>query len=151
MEMSGQQHVYAAFGQNFHGEASTPHYVIALHAGRQVKRMMRDHDLYVRRGHSGETGPKFGELLAIDAAIFPGKSAGGVYARHGDFRVGVEGLEIGADEAPVTVKLAHEPREQVMERDVVISRHDDFREWDGLEKLAGGFVLSDASALGKIA
>ena len=61
------------------------------------------------------------------------------------------GLEVGTDPPPIGAEWIEEPRRDVEEGNVVISRHDDLRERQPIEKRGCLPELVSPRALGQIA
>ena len=67
------------------------------------------------------------DLLAIDPSPLDDVRAGRVDAENGDLLIGVEGLGLLADIAPILRQGAQPAREDIVHGHVVIARHDDLR------------------------
>ena len=71
--------------------------------------------------------------------------------KDGDLIVDIERLGVLGDETPETVEHAKESREDVVQRHVVISRNNNFRERDRIQKFARFQELCRARPLGQVA
>jgi len=91
------------------------------------------------------------ELRTVDAAVLERERTRAVQPEHGDLPVDERGLEIGADVAAVLVQRARKAREHVMQRHVVVARHDDARGRERVEERARRDELRAARALGQVA
>ena len=149
--MPGQQHIDWNLSEDFHGQSGAKHDPIAFDAGRQIERMMGDDNFDVCRRQGRKSGAQFCELLAIDPAVLARKRASRVDAGDGDLIVDIERLEVLGDETPETVELAKQSREDVVQRHVVISWNNDFRERDRIQECARFQELCCARPLGQIA
>ena len=148
--MPGQQHVHGNLRERFHGRLGAQHDAIADNAGRQIERVMRDHDFDVSR-YGCESRPQLLQLTPIDPAVLAGKRARSIDPRHGDLIINIEWLEVIRDPAPEPVELAEQPGKNVAQRHIMIAGHDNFRKRDRIQKVARFQKLPGARALGQVA
>jgi len=128
--MPGQQYIDWNLSEDFHGQSGTKHDPIAFHSGRQIEGMMGDHNFDVCRRQGCKSGAQFCELLTVDPAVLARKRASCVDAGDANLIIDIERLEVLGDETPETVELAKHSREDVVQRHVVVSWNNDFRERD---------------------
>ena len=113
--------------------------------------MMRD-DYFRLTSGGGLHGRAQGIKLApADPAIFPSQGARRVHTRHDELGIDEHGLEIVRDIAAITIEFSREAREEVVQRNIVITRHDDLGERDPAEEFLRGRVFRGPRALGQIA
>lgn len=127
--MSGQQKIQAApkkAGQRIPGAASK---VLRFIAWRQIEGVMSDHDLLDAAGKATKQRFHAEHLPVIDAAALEGKPSGGIHTGNCDFIIDVERLQIVGNVLPIDVEPVAEPGINVVQRNIMISRHNDLRCW----------------------
>ena len=90
-------------------------------------------------------------LLVIDTAAFDDESPGRIDAGNCDFRIEVEGLQVIRNILPINIEPASKPRINVVQRDVMISWHNDLRCWKRPQERTGSFELTRPGTLRKVA
>ncbi len=113
--------------------------------------MVGDDDARVLLAHVGKARADLRHLLLVDAAILERQRARRVHAQHGDLVVGIERRQVVGDIAPVARERLREAAEYIVERDVVVARHDDLGAGQGVEPGARGDELGALGALAQVA
>jgi hypothetical protein len=88
-------------------------------------------------------------LAGVDPSALEGQRTGGVDAQYGDLAVAIKGLEVFGDGASVSFQPP-KAGEEIVERDVVIARNNDFWRGQGVHKGARSADLFCARALGEV-
>ena len=151
MEMSGQQKIEATSkktGQRFPRMAGKMRPVIAW---RQIERVMRYHDLLDAIGQPAELFFHPEHLPVIDSAAFDDESPGRIYAGNRDLVIEVEGLQVIGDILLIGIEPPSKPRIDVVQGDVMISRHDYLRRWKRPQEPARAFELPWPGSLREVA
>src|SRR5205085_11704865 len=112
---------------HLHRQDVTTEQISLVYPDRQIEGMMRHADLYDLSAERTEPFAYARDLTSVDAPVFSGERARGVKTEHGDLFVGVEWFEVVRDVATKLVERLRKPRPDVIERHVVIARHDDQR------------------------
>ena len=112
---------------------------------------MRHHDPLDAVGQREELRFQPQHLLLIDAAAFERQSAGRVDAGNRKLGIHEPGLQVVANVLPVDLKPASKPGVDVVERDVVIARHNDLRRRERPQEGTGSFELTRPGALREVA
>jgi hypothetical protein len=102
----------------------------------QVEGVVGDDDLRHLVAERTQPFAYLPDLLLVDASVLDGQGAGGVDPEDGHLVVRVERFEVVGDVTAVLVERLEEAREDVVERDVVVARHDDLRRRQRVQKLA---------------
>src|SRR5688500_4050651 len=97
-----------------------------MHAGRKVKRVMRDDDADARFGHAPQAIDDAGDLMRVDAPLSPRQRARGIDAKRDHLLVFMLGLELGIDIPAVSDQRRNEPCRDVPERHVMIAGNKKF-------------------------
>ena len=151
MEMSGQQKIEATSkktGQRFPRMAGKMRPVIAW---RQIERVMRYHDSLDAIGKPAELFFHAERLPGIDTAALEDESPGGIDAGNCDFIIEVEGIEVIGDVLLVGIERTSKPRINVVQRNIVVSRHNYLWCWKRLQERAGSGELTWPGALRQVA
>jgi hypothetical protein len=90
-------------------------------------------------------------LPVIDTAAFDDEPPGRVDAGNCDFSIEVEGIQVIRNILLIDIEPASKPRINVVQRDVMISRHNDLRCWKRPQERTGSFELTRPGTLGKVA
>jgi hypothetical protein len=90
-------------------------------------------------------------LPPVDPAILKGKQANRIDSLNDDFIVGVKRLQVFADVPLVFLERVEAPGNHIVERDVVISGHNDLRKWQRVQEFPGFFEFAAVRALSQIA
>jgi len=149
--MSGQQKIEATSkktGQRFPRMAGKMRPVIAW---RQIERVMRYHDSLDAIGKPAELLFHAERLPGIDTAALEDESPGGIDAGNCDFIIEVEGIEVIGDVLLVGIERTSKPRINVVQRNIVVSRHNYLWCWKRLQERAGSGELTWPGALRQVA
>jgi hypothetical protein len=90
---------------------------------------MRYHDLLDAIGHPAELPFHPEHLPVIDPSALDDESPGGVDAGDRDFVIEIERLQVLGDIPLIGIEPSSKPRINVVQGDVMISRHDDLGCW----------------------
>jgi hypothetical protein len=90
-------------------------------------------------------------LPVIDAAALEGEPSGRIDAGDCDFIIQIEGRQIIANVLLIDIEPVAEPGVNVVQRNVMISRHDDLRRWKGAQERTGVLELPGPGTLRQIA
>ena len=157
VEVAGQRDMDTGLADGSHGILMPPDgfaQFAALADGHGEQRMMGDQDASLVRRYRREAVAKHVHLVMIDPPVLDRQRPRGVDAQDRDFGILVEGTEIMADIAAIAAQRRHEAAHDIVERHVMIARHDQRLEPRGVQatKPGGGLAeLVDASALGEVA
>jgi hypothetical protein len=151
VEMSGQQKIDAASQKAVQGSPRTAGKVPRLIAWRQIEGVMGYHDLLDAIGKPAELIFHPEHLPVIDAAAFDDQPPGRIDAGNRDFGIEVEGLQVIGNELLKDVEPLSKPGVNVVQRNVMIPRHDDLRGWKRPQERADSFELARPGALGEVA
>jgi hypothetical protein len=125
--MSGQQEIEATSkeaGERFPCPAGKLFRPITW---RQIERVMSDHDSLDAIGKRTKPFFHLEHLPVIDTAALEGEPSGRVDPGDCDFIIEVEGRKIIANVLLVNIEPSAEPGVNVVQRNVMISRHNDLR------------------------
>lgn len=150
MEMAGEKHIGPATGKFPHGHARPPHNVSIVMSFRQIERMMGDQNLDDAGTTRAEFLPNPSHLTLVDAAAFDCQRSSCVYPNYRDLIIGVEGPQVVRDVATILLQRVREPREHIVQGDVVIPGHNYLGFGQRVEKRASLFELVRARALRKV-
>jgi hypothetical protein len=120
-------------------------------AWRQIERMMRYHDSFDAIGKPAELFFHPEHLPVIDTAALENEPPGRIDAGNRDFIIEVEGLEVIGNVLLVDLEAASKPRINVVQRNVVISRHNDLRCRKCPQERTGSFELTWPGPLRQVA
>ena len=151
MEMSGQQKIEATSKKAGHCFPRTAGKVRRFIPWRQIERVMRYHDLPNAIGKPAELFFHPEHLLVIDTAAFDNEPPGRIDAGNRDFIVQVEGLQVIGNILLVDIEPASKPRINVVQRNVVISRHNYLRRWKRPQERPRSFELTWRGSLRQVA
>jgi hypothetical protein len=149
--MSGQQEIEAAAKKASQCFLRAAGKVSRFIAWRQIERVMRDHNSLDAFGEPAELFFHPEHLPVIDTAALDDESPGGIDPGNRDFIIQVEGLQIIGNMLPVDVEPISKPGINVVQRNVVISRHNDLRCWKRPQERPGFFELTRPGALRQVA
>src|SRR5258705_11804196 len=76
------------------------------------------------------------DLEFVDTTAFDCQRTGGIDTNHSDIFISVEWLQVVADVAAVFIQGLKETRQNVVKRNVMVSRDNDLRPWQGIEERA---------------
>ena len=127
VQVSGEQDVGAAGGKRLHREPRPAYDGPRLVARRQVEWMVRYHQLDHALAACREAFPYASDLRAVDAPALEHCRARGAHADDRDLIVHERRLDLFADVAAVFGERLQETLPEVVERNVVVSRHDQER------------------------
>ena len=151
MEMSSQQKIQATSqkaSQRFPRAAGKVRRFIAW---RQFERVMRYHDSLDVIGKPAELFFHPEHLPVIDTTAFDYESPNRIDAGNRDFIVQVEGLQVIGNILLVDIEPASKPRINVVQRNIVISRHNDLWCWKRPQKRTGSLELTGPRTLRQVA
>jgi hypothetical protein len=151
VEMSGQQEIEATSkkaGQCIPGAASKVFRVIAWW---QIERVMGYDDSLDAIGKPTKLSFHSEHLPVIDAAAFEGEPSGRIDASNCDFIIEVEGLQVVGNILLIDIEPVAEPGIDVVQRNIVISRHNDLRCRKCPQKRTGSLELTWPGTLRQIA
>ena len=117
----------------------------------QIERVMRHHDLPDAIGKPAELSFHPQHLPLIDTPAFDDEPPGGIDAGNRDFIIEVERLQVIGNILLVDVKPTSKPRIDVVQRHVMIPRHDDLRCWKRPQERTGFFELTGPGTLRQVA
>jgi len=120
-------------------------------AWRQIERVMRYHDSFDAIGKPAELFFHPEHLLLIDTAALDDDSPGRIDAGNCNFIIEVEGLEVIGNIPFVDIEPASQPRIEVVQRNVMVSRHNDLRCWKCPQELTGSLELTWPGTLRQVA
>jgi hypothetical protein len=120
-------------------------------AWRQIERVMRYHDSFDAIGKPAELFFHPEHLPLIDTAALDDDSPGRIDAGNCNFIIEVEGLEVIGNIQFVGIEPASQPRIKVVQRNVMVSRHNDLRCWKCPQELTGSLELTWPGSLRKVA
>jgi hypothetical protein len=112
---------------------------------------MRYHDFLDATGKPAELCFQPQHLPVIDTAAFDHESPGRIDAGNGDFIIPVEGLQVIGNILLIDVKPTSTPGINVVQRNVMISRHNYLRCWKCPQERTGSFELTWPGTLRKVA
>jgi hypothetical protein len=151
VEMSCQQKIEATSkkaGQCFPRTAGK---VRGFIAWRQIERMMRYHDSLDAIGKPAELFFNPEHLPVIDTAALDDESPGRVDAGNCDFIIEVEGLEVIGNVLLIGLEAASKPRIKVVQRNVMVSRHNYLRCWECPQECTSSFEFTWPGTLRQVA
>lgn len=90
-------------------------------------------------------------LLVIDTAAFDDESPGRIYARNRDFVIEVEGLQVVGNILLIGIERSSKPLVNVVQGDVMISRHNYLRRWKRPQERTRSFELTWRGSLRQVA
>ena len=151
VQVAGEQHVDAAAGERRHREVGAADPLVGVPAGGEVERVMGDDDLDDLVGQRRQRRAQTLQLLEVDAAVLDDERARGVDADDRELGVDEGRLQVGADVALVVGERPQHAREDVVERHVVVARHDDLRCRQAREEVARRGEQLAARALRQVA
>src|SRR6185295_3406135 len=99
--------------------------------------MMRDDNPRHLRAERREPLLHPRDLFLTDATTFDRQRASGVDTEHRDFFVMIKRLQVLGDVTAILVERLKEPRPNIVQRNVVIARHDDLWLRQNVEKSSG--------------
>ena len=149
--MSGQQKIQAAPEKAVQCHPRTAGQVVRFVSRQQVERMMRYHDLLDAIGKPAKPFFHPQHLPLIDTAASNDSPPGGIHTGNCDFIVHVEGFQVIGNILPIDLEPASKPRIDVIQRDVMISRHNDLRRGKRPQEPNGPFELAWPRTLRKVA
>ena len=151
MEMSGQQKIEATSKKASQCFLRTAGKVLRFIAWWQIERVMRYHDFLDAIGKPAELIFHPVHLPVIDTAAFDDESPGCIEAGNGDFIIEVKGLQVISNILLIDVEPTSKPRINVVQRNVMISRHNDLRCWKRPQERTGSFEFTWPGTLRKVA
>lgn len=151
MQMSGEQEIEAASKKASHCFRRTAGQEVRFIALWQIERVMCQQDSLDSTRNPAEVSLHLEHLPVIDTAAFDYQSPGRVDAGDRDFSIEVEGLQVIGDVLLVNVKRAMKACIDIIERNVMISGHDDLRCWKCPQKRTSFLELTWLGTLRKIA
>lgn len=113
-------------GQRFPGTASQ---VLRFITWWQIEGVMCYNDFPDAIGKRAKLLLHPDHLPVIDTAAFEGEPSGRIDAGYCDFIIEVEGLQVVGDVLLIDIEPAAEPGVNVVQRNIMISRHNDLRCW----------------------
>ena len=90
-------------------------------------------------------------LSVIDTAAFDDESPGRIDADNCDFIIEVEGLQVIGNILLIDIEPTSKPRINVVQRNVMISRHNYLRCWKRPQERTGSFELTWPGTLRQVA
>jgi hypothetical protein len=149
--MSGQQKIEATSKKTGHCLPRTAGKMRRVIAWRQIERVMRYHDSFDAIGKPAEMLFHAEHLPVIDTAALDDDSPGRIDAGNGDLIIEVEGLEVIGNIPLIDIESASQPRIKVVQRNVMVSRHDDLRCGKRAQERTGSFELAWPGTLRQVA
>ena len=149
--MPGQQKIEATYKEAGQRSARAAREFSRFIAWRQIERVMRYHDLPDATGQPAEMFFHPEHLPVIDTAAFDDESPGGIDAGNGDFVIEVEGLQVIGDILLIGIEGPTKPRINVVQGDVMISRHHYLRRWKRAQERTRSFELTWRGSLRQVA
>jgi hypothetical protein len=149
--MSGQQKIQATSQKASQRFPRTAGKVRRFIAWRQIERVMRYHDSFDAIGKPAELFFHPEHLPLIDTAALDDDSSGRIDAGNCNFIIEVEGLEVIGNILLVDFEPASQPRIKVVQRNVMISRHNDLRCWKCPQERTGSLELTWPGTLRQVA
>lgn len=112
---------------------------------------MRYHDLLDAVGQPAELFFHAEHLSVIDTAAFDDESPGRIYAGNRDLVIKVEGLQVIGNILLIGIERSSKPLINVVQGDVVISRHNYLRCWKRPQERTRSFELTWPGSLRQVA
>jgi hypothetical protein len=112
---------------------------------------MRYHDSFDAIGKPAELFFNPEHLPVIDTAALDDESPGRVDAGNCDFIIEVEGLEVIGNVLLIGLEAASKPRIKVVQRNVMVSRHNYLRCWECPQEGTGSFEFTWPGTLRQVA
>jgi hypothetical protein len=112
---------------------------------------MRYHDLLDAIGKRAELFFHPEHLTVIDTAAFDDESPGRIYAGNRDLVIEVEGLQVIGNILLIGIERSSKPRINVVQGDVMISRHNYLRRWKRPQERTRSFELTWRGSLRQVA
>jgi len=137
MQIAGEEKIDVAACESGHGHVGAADQATEAFRRWSVERMMSDDNVRDVAGIGLQPRAGCRHLAAIDASVLEGERSSGVDAQYGDLAVGEAGLQVMADVAPIIGKRSQLSGNDVIERHIMIAGHDDFREGQRIEEIAG--------------
>ena len=151
MQMTGQQDVGAAAREHRHRLPRAADEMARVVTGRKIERMVGHHDLGDAIVQLAKALSHAGELPGVDASALECRRARRVHPDDRDLVVDEGRLGLLRDVAPVLGERLEEALEEVVERHVVVPRHDEQRSRERIEKAPRVAELRRFRALGQVA
>lgn len=120
-------------------------------AWRQIERMMRYHDSFDAIGKPAKLFFHPVHLPVIDTAALDNEPPGRIDAGNRDFVIEVEGLEVIGNVLLVDLEAASKPGINVVQRNVMVSWHNDLRCWKRPQERTGSFEFTWPGPLRQVA
>src|SRR5919112_6860952 len=102
---------------------------------------MMGHDNFGHAAEGAEPLLHTRNLARVDPPAFESCRTRGIDSQYRDLRIAVKWFKVIADVTPVSGKLQGEAREDVIQRNVVIAGHDNFRKQYGIQEFPRGDKL----------
>jgi hypothetical protein len=112
---------------------------------------MRYHDLPDAIGHPAELFFHPEHLPVIDTPAFNDQSPGRVYSGNRHLAIQVEGLQVIGNILFIGIERSSKPFINVVQRDVMISRHNYLRRWKRPQERTRSFELTWRGSLRQVA
>jgi hypothetical protein len=149
--MPGQQKIEATAKQARQRFPRTAGQVSWFIARRQIERVMSYDDFLYAIGKSAELFFHPQHLSVIDTAAFDDESPGCIDAGNCDFIIEVEGFEVIGNILLINIEASSESRINVVQRNVMIPRHNYLRGWQRPQERTGSFELTRPGTLRQVA
>ena len=112
---------------------------------------MRYHDSLDAIGKPAELFFHPEHLPVIDTAAFDDESPGRIYAGNRDLVIEVEGLQVIGNILLIGIERSSKPLIDVVQGDVMISRHNNLRRWKRPQERTRSFELTRGGSLRQVA
>ena len=152
VQVAGYVDVGPATGELLQGLARASGDLVALvPVLRHVERMVRDDDLGDRFGKATEHVPHAVDLRLVDAAALEDERSRGAHPHDRELVVDELRLQLRREVALVAPQRGREAHEDVVQRDIMVSRHDYLRLRQRFQPFARGVELPRLGALREVA
>jgi hypothetical protein len=149
--MSGQQKIEATSKKAGQCVPCAASKVLRIIARRQIEGVVSYHDSLDAIGKPAKLFFHPEHLPVIDTAAFEGEPSGRIDASNCDFIIKVKGLQVVGNVLLIDIEPVAEPGINVVQRNVMISRHNDLRRWKCPQKRTGPLELTWPGTLRQVA
>ena len=134
VEVARKKQIHSAPCEHSHSHARAPYQVAFVLTFRQIEGMMGNYNLYDPGIASTKSLTHPRDLFFVDAPFFDRQRARGVDTQDRNLVVIVKRSQIVCDIASVFAQRLKETSSHIMERHVVVTRHNNLRVGQAIEK-----------------